>query len=96
MMFSNRCRDRDVVISAVAKKGIALKHAPAHMQVDRLVVNAAVNQNRKALLYVPPAHRKKYARAGPEQTRIFFKYMTYPFAFPEDIVERIVSMCHEA
>ena len=39
----------------------------------------------------------EYVRAGPQQTRLLFKYMKFPFDLPEDLVEQyILPKCHTA
>ena len=50
-------RDRKVVMMAVSRDGLALKHVCRYMQEDRHVVSAAVTNNGLALKYAGPEIR---------------------------------------
>ena len=86
--------DRGIVLAAVANEGCALELVPRwHHDID--ILRTAVNRDRRALRYVPRRLRLQFVRAGPIETRLLFKYMSYPFDLPSDVVDgHILPRCH--
>ena len=83
--------DRDFVISVLATNAFALQACPLALKN----VSAAINKDRRAVVFLPPHLRASYARAGPVETRLLFERMPYPLNLPWELVAtHILPHCH--
>ena len=82
--------DRDIVTTAVVQdRSVLLELVPPDMKQDLEVVRAAVNANRRALLYFDAAVRRDPAwrRMGRMQATSFLRQM----GLPQDVISLIVA-----
>lgn len=86
-------RDPEVALAAVTNDGLALLCiAPTE---SHTILEAAVRQDRRALLAIPPRLHPLYVRAGPVATRHLFRRMGAPFVLPDElVVAHILPHCH--